>query len=130
MKRRDHHASRRCGCRMAACGAVAAASDAVVGFLHSASLKSNAFSCTAFARLEGAGFVEGQTSQSNSSGRGRDQSAASTAAASIGRQVAVIVVDTRGALRSKRQTHRSGSFGQRHPVKLGVDTSLNRPEAT
>ena len=102
-----------------------------VGFLHSASLKGNAFYVTAFRNgLKEAGFTEGENVEVDYRwAEGEIDRLPTLAADLIGRHAAAIAADTRGALTLKKANTTVpvvfSSAGD--PVKLGLVPSLNRP---
>jgi putative tryptophan/tyrosine transport system substrate-binding protein len=103
----------------------------VIGLLYSASPAGMAFFVTAFRNgLKQTGHIEGQNvTVEYRWGEGQPDRLAALAADLIGRQIAVIATDTRGALSLKKLNPPipvvfiSGG----DPVKLGLVTSLNQP---
>jgi len=103
----------------------------VIGLLYSASPGGMAFFVTAFRNgLKQAGYIEGRNiAVEYRWGEGQTDRLAGLAADLIGRQIAVIATDTRGALALKKLdppipvVFISGG----DPVKLGLVTTLNRP---
>jgi len=104
----------------------------VVAWLHSTSFKSNESFVAAFRNgLKEAGFVEGQNVVLEYRwGEGETDRLPALITDLIARQVAVIAADTRGALALKkaRTTIPIVFATSADPVKLGLVTSLNRPE--
>jgi putative ABC transport system substrate-binding protein len=103
----------------------------VVGFLNSASLKGLVFYVTAFRNgLKEEGFIEGQNLAVEYRWADGDTNRLPALAADlIGRHVAAIITDTRGALalRAANTTIPVVFSISGDPVKLGLVSSLNRP---
>jgi len=112
--------------------AVLAQAKPVIGFLHSSSLRTNEFYVTALRNgLKQEGFVEDQNvTVEYRWANGEPDRLPALAADLIGRRVAAIATDTRGALTLKgANATMPVVFGiSSDPVKLGLVTSLNRPD--